>query len=116
MHIEKKKLAKGLSYPLHPAVLEGALSTLGVAAKANLMQGGGAALFECFFWPPNPNAPYERLYIRTAAVPGGRANAARSLIEDSVLPEFCAWLQDILDLSPNSTVRREEQYFVRSLP
>lgn len=116
MRIENKKLPKGLSFPLRASALEAALSALGIAADAHLSQGGGAKLFECFFWPPNPNVPHERLYIRTAAVSEASANAARKFIENSVIPEFSAWLQGILDLTPNSTVRREEQYFERSLP
>lgn len=116
MHIEKKKLSKGLSYPLRSSVLEAVLSALAIAPDAHLIQGGGSKLFECFFWPPNPNVSSERLYIRTTAVPEARASEARAFIESSVIPEFSAWLQAILALAPNSTVRREEQYFERSLP
>ena len=116
MHIEKKKLSKGLSYPLRASALEAALSDSAIAADAHLIQGGGNKLFECFFWPPNPNVPHERLYIRTAAVPEASANEARFFVEKSVIPEFAAWLKGILALAPNSTVRREEQYFERSLP
>lgn len=116
MHIEKKKLSCGLSYPLRTSALETALSGAAMAANAHLIQGGGGKLFECFFWPPNPKVPHERLFIRTAAVPATSANEARLFIENSVIPEFAAWLQGILSLAPNSTVRREEQYFERSLP
>jgi len=115
MHIEKKKLPKGLSYPLRASAVEAALSGLAIAADAHLIQGSGGKLFECFFWPPNQNVPYERLYIRTAAVPEASANEARLFVEKSVIPEFSAWLKGILALAPNSTIRREEQYFERSL-
>jgi hypothetical protein len=116
MHIEKKKLPKGLRYPLRTSVLEAVLSASAIAVDARLIQGGGATLFECFFWPPNSNVPHERLYIRTKAVPEVCASEARTFIEDSVIPEFTAWLQGILSLAPSSTVRCEEQYFERSLP
>lgn len=115
MHIEKKKLSKGLSYPLSASALEAALSGLTIAADAHLIQGGGGKLFECFFWPPNQNVPHERLYIRTAAVPEATVNEARLFVENSVIPEFAVWLKSILALAPNSAVRREEQYFERSL-
>ena len=69
-----------------------------------------------FFWPPNPNVPQERLYIRTGAVPEVKADEAREFVENSVIPEFAAWLQAILALAPDSTIRREEQYFERALP
>lgn len=116
MHIEKKKLSKGQSYLLRASALEAALSGSAIAANVYLVQGSGGKLFECFFWPPNPNVPHERLYIRTAAVPEASAHEARLFVEKSVIPEFTAWLKGILVLAPNSTVRREEQYFERSLP
>jgi hypothetical protein len=116
MHIDKKKLSKGLSYPLRASALEAALSGSAIAADAHLIQGSGGKLFECFFWPPSPNVPHERLYIRTAAVPEASASEARVFVEKSVIPEFTAWLMGILALAPNSTVRREEQYFERFLP
>lgn len=116
MHIEKKRLSKGLSYPLRAAALEAALSGSTIAADTHLIQGNGGKFFECFFWPPNPNVPHERLYIRTAAVPAASVNEARRFVEKSVIPEFSAWLKGILALAPNSAVRREEQYFERSLP
>jgi len=115
MRIEKKKLAKGLTYPLRASVLDASLSAFACVVDAHLIQGGGSELFECFFWPPNPNVPYERLYIRTSAVPATNARKARTFIENSVIPEFSAWLQSILALAPNSTVRCEKQYFGRSL-
>jgi len=115
MQIEKRKLAKGLSYPLRASVLEAALSAFTI--DAHLIQGGGRrnVLFECFFWPHNPNVSHERLYIRTTAVPVANAHEARTFIENSVIPELSTWVQGILALAPNSTVRREEQYFERSL-
>ncbi len=116
MHIEKRKLPKGLSYPLRASVLEAALSASAFVADTQLVQGGGSKLFECFFWPPNSNMPRERLYIRTAAVPEAGADEARKFVENSVIPEFAVWLQAIMALAPNSTIRREEQYFERSLP
>jgi hypothetical protein len=72
-------------------------------------------LFECFFWPPNPNVAHERLYIRTSAVQRAKVHEARILLENSVLPEFATWLQGILALAPASAIRREEQHFERAL-
>lgn len=116
MLIENRKIPKGLSYPLRASLLETTLSSLSIAPETHLIQGGGSKLFECLFWPPNPNVAGERLYIRTSAVPNSRISEARTLIESSVIPEFIAWLLGILKLAPDSTLRRVEQYFERSLP
>ncbi len=73
MLIEKVKIAKGMSYPLKSSHLESALISAKITINTHLIQGGSSHLFECFFWPPNQNANYERLYIRTAPV---RSNLA----------------------------------------
>jgi hypothetical protein len=115
MRIEKAKLPKGMCYPVRATVLEAALVVAGVSIDTHIVQGGSSKLFEGFFWPPNPNVSHERLYIRTAAVPSACAHQAQASIENSVIPEFTAWIKALLALPPNSTVRREEQYFERSL-
>lgn len=116
MLIEKAKLPKGMSYPLQSSLLDGTLRAQGITVDTHLVQGGTIMLFECFFWPANQNVGHERLYIRTSAVPSAKVHEARLFIESSVVPELVAWLQDILALAPNATVRREEQYFERALP
>ncbi|MBI2276494.1 MAG: hypothetical protein HYU74_04010 [Dechloromonas sp.] len=104
-----------MSYPLRSPVLEAALSAQNISANAHLVQGGSSALFECFFWPPNPNVAHERLYIRTSAVQSTQVHEVRVFLETSVLPEFATWLQGILALAPTSTIRKEEQHFERAL-
>ena len=116
MHIEKTKLPKGMSYPLQSSFLEAAFSAHGISLDTHLVQGSSSYALECFFWPPNPNNNHERIYIRTSATPSTRAQELRFFINDQVIPELVVWLKNILALPPNSTRRREEQYFFRAFP
>jgi hypothetical protein len=110
MHIAKAKLPKGMSYPLKSSVLAEALSVAGIAVDTQLLFSPNHQFFEAFFWPPNANVPYERLYLRTGTVQGADGHAAREHISKVVIPEFIKWAQSILSLPANSPSRRSEQH------
>lgn len=116
MQIERAKLPKGMSYPLKPSFLQAALSCADVDTEARFVQVVRGFLFDAHFWPPSPNVAHERLYLRAGAVSAAWSRVARAYLETSVIPEFVAWMQGILSLPVNSPVRREKQYFARSLP
>lgn len=116
MRIEKSPLSKGMSYVLKSSVLERALSEAGIGLDTKLIHGSGGIFFDTYFWPPNQNVAYERLYVRAGAVHTSVSREARLHIEGSVVPEFVAWVKSILVLPNNSPVRREQQYFVREMP
>jgi len=115
MRSETQRLRKGTGYPLKPSVLTAVLRELDPPIEWHLIRGGSGALLDCHFWPPNPNVPHERLYIRSAALPREQVHAAKVLLETSVMPDLLAWLKHILSQPQNSPVRREQQYFVRHL-
>ncbi len=102
-----------MSFPLKSSRLEEALREGGIAIDAHLIQGGGACLFECFFWPPRPGIDYERLYIRTSPVESDRARVARDMVEEHIIPAFIEWVKALLKLSPNSPTRQKEHHFYR---
>ena len=112
----KNKLPRGMSYPLQTSLLESAFREHGIDLETSLVLGSSGVLFECFFWPPNPNVSHERLYIVSGMVPSNEARTARLFMETVVIPEFVSWLQGILSQRKNSTVRRENQHYSRSLP
>lgn len=116
MRTETQRLRKGTGYPLKPSRLAALLDESEHPIDWTLIRSGSGLLFECFFWPPNPNVPHERFYIRSAAFPNEQVGRARSFLEATVFPEFRSWLSGILTQPYNSTVRREEQYFARQLP
>jgi DNA relaxase NicK len=113
MNIEKKKLSKGMSYPLRSSHLQAMLDAANITMSAHLIQGGSSGLFECFFWPPNARNDRERLYIRTAAVSSDRVKEVRLFLESVVIVQFQQWITEILKLPCNSPVRQKEQHFYR---
>jgi hypothetical protein len=115
MKIEKVKLPKSMSYVLRSSTLENAMQDSELAIVATLVQGPSPILFDAFFWPPQPSAPFERVYVRAGAVEASQAKEVRSFVEGSVVPEFISWLHGILQLPINSTRRREKQEFYRGL-
>ncbi|NJM29126.1 MAG: hypothetical protein HC855_02460 [Rhizobiales bacterium] len=115
-HIEHDKLPKGLSSPLKFSKLQQALLEAGIKIEfqarytSNVRHG-----FVVDFWPPNPNVPYERLYIVMGAVASENAYTARMKMINQTLPELVAWIRGILSLPENSPVRRSAQLFAREL-
>jgi hypothetical protein len=116
MSTSKQPLPKGMGYPLKPMLLEATLRQSGVELRWSLDRNVSGSLFECFFWPPNPNVSSERLYFRSCAVPSEKVFVAKQYIETAVMPELQRWLEQILSLPAHSTIRREKQLFTRELP
>ena len=116
MLIEKAKCPKGMSYPLRSSVLEQALGEAGIEMDVHLIHRPSPIFFDAFFWPPRPNVPHERLYVRASAVPGARAREARELVETRVVPELVVWVRSLLALPTDSPIRRAEQSIRWELP
>jgi hypothetical protein len=108
MKSETAALPKRQSYPLRPSTLEDALKRAGVSIDVHLIRRPGA-LFDAHFWPPNPDVPHDRLYIRIGSVPVEQVGAVRREIEAKTLPVLVKWIASILAQDPRSPVRREQQ-------
>jgi hypothetical protein len=108
MRSKTSKLPKGHSYPLKPTALEAALARAGISIDLYLIRSPGD-LFDAHFWPPNPNVPHERLYVRAGSVPMERAAEARHRTETVVIPSLVRWIADIIAQDTNSPVRRQQQ-------
>jgi hypothetical protein len=108
MRSETAKLPKRQGYPLRPSTLEDALKRAGVSIDVHLIRQAGT-LFDAHFWPPNPDAPYERLYIRVGSVPVEQVGAIRREFEATTLPMLVKWIASILAQDPKSPIRREKQ-------
>ncbi|ATY31268.1 hypothetical protein [Sphingomonas psychrotolerans] len=111
MKSETAKRPKGQSYPLKSSKLEEVLASAGVSIDVYLIRSPGP-LFDAFFWPPNPNVPYERLYVRAGSVPIEQAADARREIEATALPKLAQWIARILAADRKSSLRREQQVLV----
>jgi hypothetical protein len=110
MRSKTGKLPKGESYPLKPSALEAALTTAGIEIDTYLVRSR-SNMFDAYFYPPNLNVPYERLYIRVGSVPAEQTQAARTRMYSDVLPALIKWIGNILAQDINSPVRREQQNF-----
>lgn len=108
MKSETAELSKGQSYPLRPTFLKAELDRALVTIDVSLTRSPGN-LFDVFFWPPNPNLPHERFYIRTGSVPSERAAEARQRMETVTVPALLRWMADILAADARSPLRREKQ-------
>lgn len=104
-------LRNGMGYPLKPSWIVELMEEEAVSIEWHLVRGGDGELFECFFWPPNPNVPHERLYLRSSAVPSAEVADARAHLLHHDIPSFRAWLKALLSLPLESTHRQREQYF-----
>ncbi len=102
--IEKDKLPKGFSYALKTSELAKVLE--GVDCPVHLVYSPGASpgcILRGFYWLPNENVPHVRCYVTSSIVPStSRAAAAKAMVE-TVLPDFSAWLRELLALPANST-------------
>jgi hypothetical protein len=109
MKSETGKLPKGQSYPIKPSLLAAALADAGISIDTHLVRSPGTT-FDAEFWPPNPNVPYERLYIRIGSVAKERATQARQRMQDELIPHLTRWVAEILSADPKSFIRQREQW------
>lgn len=108
MKSETAKLPKSQGYPLRPSTLEEALKRAGISIDVYLNRQPGS-LFDAHFWPPSPNVPYERLYIRVGSIPVEQVGAVRREFEAKTIPVLVKWIAGILAHDLKSPVRREQQ-------
>lgn len=112
MNVHKDKLPKGLSYPIQTGALADALEEADVTLDCTVNYHNNLGTgFTAWFWPPNPNVEYERLYLTIGAVRAEEASELRQRMSEAVLPEFISWIRGLLALPANSPVRREQQEF-----
>ena len=108
-----ERLPKGMGFALKPSVLSDFLMSENIALQWSLHRNRTGTFFECFFWPPNPNVSYERLYFRASALPAAAVSEARAYLEAEVMAALQIWLRDLLSEPLHSTRRREKQLFSR---
>jgi hypothetical protein len=108
MRSETAKSPKRQGYPLRPSTLGDALKHAGVSIDVHLIRQPGT-IFDAHFWPPNPDVPYERLYIRVGSVPVEQLGAIRREFEAKTIPVLVKWIASILAQDSKSPIRREKQ-------
>ena len=119
MKIEKPKKPKHLSDVLKTSLLERVLREADVKIDTHLiywiLESGGSIL-EAFYWVPNENVSYPRLYMRAGVVPNKEHKKTFELLQNEALPAFAEWLTlpsrhagsgiayDVYDLPNNTSI------------
>lgn len=114
LRIEKRPIGKGRSYAVSAKELERALDIAGISVDVIFVRGCSHGLLSADFWPPHPDAPFDRLYVVGSDVPSSEAEAARRLANDRALPAFATWARALLALPVHSPERQREQRFACS--
>lgn len=115
--IYKARLPKGLSYVLKTSQVEDALSPLDIDINVQLnfrvSRAGetGTRIFECYYWLPNANVPYNRFYINIGTVHHDDKILAASLMTTTAIIAFTKWVKFIALLPANSTLVKHDSYF-----
>jgi len=71
----------------------------------------GGSILEAFYWLPNENVSYPRLYMRAGVVPNQEHKKAFELLQNEALPAFTEWLTFLTALADDSTLLNEKLYF-----
>ena len=111
--ITKEKIPAQYCYMLKTKQLESLLKINEVNMHIDLCYTRGIGpTIDAFFWLPNENISYDRLYVRVGVLPKEEMSQAKAKIEEIVLPEFAIWLKSILALVNNSEyIRHDARFF-----
>ena len=103
--ISKPKIPSKYAYVIKTSQLENTLADNDITIYIDLVywlpQVIGS-IFEVYFWLPNENIAYNRLYIRAGALLKEDVFTARAKVTAVVLPEFVVWIKKILALPSDS--------------
>jgi hypothetical protein len=114
MKVEKRKRPRHLSYVLKTSLLERVMREEDVTIDTNLVYWipeDGGSILQAFYWVPNENVAYPRLYMRAGVVPKEEHKKAFELLQNEALPAFVEWLTFLTSLPEASTVWNRQPYF-----
>jgi hypothetical protein len=100
---------KGYGFVVKPSLVGNALKVAGVEIDAHLIRRHSMGLFVARFWPPNPNVPYDRLYMTSGTARALDLHELRRRVELEALPHLVRWISGMIALDPRSPIRRESQ-------
>lgn len=115
MTINKPKAPKGLSYIIKSSQLKELFDELKLDIDVSVIflvskKGPqGINVFECCYWLPNNNVPYDRLYITIGTVSHDKKEKV-DIILNRLITKFKEWLLFIMSLPNNSTFLKHNSY------
>lgn len=111
---EKNRLPKGLSYALKTSILQKAFDDNKITTSTHLIYLKSEIFFDAHYWLPNDNIDYCRFYIRSGYVKSEDRQRAHKFIQNTVIPDFIKWANEILSLPDNSPKLFNQPYFKRN--
>lgn len=114
MIIRKKKKPKHLSYVLKTSLIEKAFEEERISIHTELNYSVSQSMghiLSAFYWIPNENVDYPRLYAIAGVVPNNEHKHAYELLISDVIPSFIEWIREIVSLPLNSPFLDEKPYF-----
>ncbi len=111
--ISKDKIPNDFSFVLKTSILEKILTDNKIETDVTLIYTKPdllGSIFKVFFWLPNENVNYHRLYITAGALVNKDAQIAREGLLNEVLPQFVKWIKSIEQLEKSSS-KYKERYF-----
>ena len=112
--ISKQRIPSKYSYVLKTGQLENLLTdnNINIHIELNyIFSSEMGSVFEAFYWLPNNNVPYDRVYIRARALPKENLTFMREKLDKVILPEFIVWINNIMALPDNSTLLKHNLHF-----
>lgn len=115
MTINKPKVPKGLSYIIKSSQIQELFEELkldiDISVNYLVSKGGpqGITVFECCYWLPNMNIPYNRLYITIGTVRVDKKDKIDALLK-VLFPKFKEWVLFIMSQPDNSTFLEHNSY------
>lgn len=112
--ISKPKIPKEYSYVLKTSQLEEILIQNKIVIHVDLeywLPQEIGTILEAYYWQPNSNVPYNRLYVRAGALPNKDVKGAKEAMVATVFPAFIKWLNFYLKLPDNAPQLNKDPYF-----
>lgn len=115
MTINKPKVPKGLTYIIKSSQLKELFEELkldiDVSVNYHVSKEGsdGIRVFECRYWLPNMNVPYDRFYITIGTVSVSNKDKISILLK-GLFPKFKEWILFLMSQPENSTFLKHNSY------
>ena len=118
-NISKEKIPKDYVYVFKTKQLDSILNDNCVNIHIDLnycfSKQNNEIFFEAFYWPPNNNITYKRLYIRLWALKRELLPLFKNIMDKHGFSDFIFWIKAILDSPDGSPSQLQEQRFCASL-
>ena len=114
-NISKEKIPKNYAYILKTKEIEYVFMDNNINIHTSIdyrFSHKAKCIFDAYFWPPNDNISYKRLYITTRALQKEIIPIIKKKKNELIFPDFVLWIKSILSLPNNSPNFKEHRFYV----